>query len=73
MAALVGERRAFVVLATGSDGGGPVHCRAWEISAEVVEQLAEGLLEVNAEPAEWIWDDTESPDAPHVLFREGGS
>lgn len=66
---VVAERAAFIVLATGSEDGGPVYCRGWRISPELVDAVA---AEMPGEPVEWVWDDTDS-GPPRVLFGEPGT
>jgi hypothetical protein len=63
------ERAAFIVLATGREDGGPVHCRGWRIDPAAVEELAAAM---NGEPLEWIWDDADSPGGVSVLLGGTG-
>lgn len=63
------ERMAFIVLGTGIEGGGPVHCRGWRITPEVLEHLAAAMP---GEPLEWVWDDTDFPDGTSVLLGGAG-
>lgn len=64
------ERRAFVVMGTASDSGGPVHCRAWEVPCDedAMGQLAATMTEAYGPPHEWVSDETSGQHAV-VFFR----
>jgi len=63
------ERRAFIILATGTDENEPVRCCAWEVpqDEQALDQLARTLTAQYGEPREWV-SGRDSSGSQRVVF-----
>jgi hypothetical protein len=68
------ERMAFVIIGTGTDPRGPIHCRAWEVppDEEVLGEFAATMTAAYGDPAEWVSDETGHPGQPQIVLYDAG-
>lgn len=67
------ERRAFILLATGSQEHGPVHIRSWEVPADeaAMEKFAETLTSAYGSPGEWVSDEMPDGRLSMLIYDDG--